>query len=63
MSMASMSTEHFLNAFLGYEFCKILENAVAVHVAVRSIEKVEKPFNGGAGGARTHDRRIMSPLL
>ena len=37
--------------------------AVAVHVAVQLIEMVQKPFNGGAGGARTHDPRIMSPML
>ncbi len=26
-------------------------------------EQVRKIFSGGAGGDRTHDRRIMSPLL
>jgi len=30
-------------------------NAVAVSVAVQLARSVRKAFNGGAGGARTHD--------
>jgi len=33
-------------------------NAVAVSVAVQLARSVRKAFNGGAGGARTHDPRI-----
>jgi len=35
-----------------------LEITVAVHVAVQLTQRVRKPFDGGAGGARTHDPRI-----
>ena len=35
-----------------------MDITVAVHVAVQLTQRVLKPFNGGAGGARTHDPRI-----